>query len=117
VTESPAPPPEPRRNLISKVRHVSGRFVMVDDDRSLTLALAELKARVARLEAELRNARAETERYRREAAQVELRTGHHTDLVVAELWRRAESVDARLATELQRLAELIESGSDTSDAS
>lgn len=87
---------------------------MVDDERSLALELRDLKGQVARLEEELRNARAETERYRRETAQVELRTGHHTDLVVAELWRRAESVDARLATELQRLAELIQRGPEPS---
>ncbi|MFN8035237.1 MAG: hypothetical protein U0V73_04820 [Acidimicrobiia bacterium] len=106
-TPAPEPTPEPRRNLLAKVRQVSGRFVLVDEDRTLALELRELKDRVARLEEDLRRARAETERYRREAAQVELRTGHHTDLVVAELWRRAESVDSRLATELQRLAETV----------
>ncbi len=58
-----------------------------------------------RTNTELTHARAETERYRREAAEVELRTGHHTDLVVAELWRRAETVDARHATAIQQLVE------------
>ncbi|HLH28407.1 MAG TPA: hypothetical protein VKW77_05800, partial [Acidimicrobiales bacterium] len=67
---------------------------------AMTVEIAAVRAEVARLEGLVSTLHSDF-------SPIEERTTIHTDVVVAEALRRAEAVDARLATEHQRMAEIV----------
>ena len=93
------------------MRRVLSWFALVDEERVLrTAADAELAAMgtdMAGLRAEMARLEGLVATLRSDFSPIEARTTAHTDLVVAEALRRAEAVDARLATEHQRLGEVV----------
>jgi len=99
------------RKAARPVRRVLAWFALVDEERAQRSAAdAELAAMTSQIEA-LREEVARLEglvgTLRSDFSPIEARTTAHTDLVVAEALRRAEAVDARLATDQQRLQELV----------
>ena len=99
------------RKLARPVRRVLSWFALVDEERSQrTAADAELSAMgtdIAGLRAEMARLEGLVATLRSDFSPIEARTTVHTDLVVGEALRRAEAVDARLATEHQRLSEVV----------
>lgn len=93
------------------VRRVLAWFALVDEERSLRsqadAELASMTSEVAALREEMDRLHGLVATIRSDFSPIEGRATAHTDLVVAEALRRAEASDARLATDQQRMAEVM----------
>jgi SAM-dependent methyltransferase len=100
------------RRAARPVRRVLAWFALVDEERAQRSAadaeLAQMAGEIAGLRAEVARLEGLVATLRSDFSPIEARTTVHTDLVVAEALRRAEAVDARLAVEHQRVAEVVE---------
>ncbi|MHB8465907.1 MAG: class I SAM-dependent methyltransferase [Acidimicrobiales bacterium] len=99
------------RKLARPARRVLSWFALVDEERVQRAAadaeLAAMGTDIAGLRAEVARLEGLVATLRSDFSPIEARTTAHTDLVVGEALRRAEAVDARLATEHQRLGEVV----------
>ncbi|GAC1594451.1 MAG: hypothetical protein NVS3B21_16460 [Acidimicrobiales bacterium] len=99
------------RRAARPVRRVLAWFALVDEERALRsqadAELAAMTTEMAALREEVGRLHGLVATLRSDFTPIESRATAHTDLVVAEALRRGESVDARLATEQQRMAEVL----------
>ncbi|GAC1534177.1 MAG: hypothetical protein NVS3B12_14550 [Acidimicrobiales bacterium] len=99
------------RRAARPVRRVLAWFALVDEERALRsqadAELAAMTTEMAALREEVGRLHGLVATLRSDFTPIESRATTHTDLVVAEALRRGESVDARLATEQQRMAEVL----------
>ena len=99
------------RRAARPVRRVLAWFALVDEERALRsqadAELAAMNTEMAALREEVGRLHGLVATVRSDFTPIESRATAHTDLVVAEALRRSESVDARLATEQQRMAEVL----------
>jgi O-antigen chain-terminating methyltransferase len=81
---------------------------LVDHERTgRTAGLASMAGEIEQLRAEVGRLEGLVARFHSDFAPIEGRVTLHTDLVVGEALRQAEETDGRLATEHQRLADLV----------
>src|SRR5580658_5262241 len=103
---------EQARKAARPVRKMMSWLALVDEERAERAAadddLSSVVTDVAGLRAEMARVEGLGATLRSDFGPIEARTTEHTDLVVAEALRRSEAVDARLATEHQRIAEMVE---------